>query len=178
MFKNIFKHLHTINKHRWFVFINCCKCGIPWQGFIHDLSKYSAEEFWESVKYYDGTRSPINVCKEQNKYSMAWLHHKGRNKHHYEFWQDNFDTGVEHLIIPFKYSVEMFCDFLGAGKAYMGKDFSYAKEYEFWQNKRKNCAMNPKNIKFMDACFAYLLIQNKVPNKKELKAMYELFVNE
>ena len=83
--KRFFKHLHTVNTHRFKVFLLCCRVGIPIQGLLHDLSKYSPEEFWESVKYYEGTHSPIHNCKKENGYSKAWLHHKGRNKHHYEY---------------------------------------------------------------------------------------------
>lgn len=63
--ENIFKHLHLINKHRWFVFKRCCKAGILLQGLTHDLSKYSPVEFWESVKYYNGIKSPIGKCKKR-----------------------------------------------------------------------------------------------------------------
>ena len=58
--KNTIKHFNTINKHRWLVFKLCCKAGIPWRGFVHDLSKYSRTEFWDSVRYYQGgKKSPI-----------------------------------------------------------------------------------------------------------------------
>ena len=117
------------------VFKLCCKCGLFWLGLVHDLSKYSPAEFWESVKYYSGTRSPIDACKEENGVSMAWMHHKGRNPHHYEYWMDNFDKGGEPKEMPWRYKVEMICDYLAAARAYMGKNFSYNAEYEWWQKK-------------------------------------------
>ena len=82
--KNIWKHFCLVNKHRWIVFKFSIKAGIPWRGLVHDLSKYSPTEFFESVKYYTGEKSPITVCRIQKGYSEAWLHHKGRNKHHIE----------------------------------------------------------------------------------------------
>ena len=82
------KHFHTVNKHKWYVFIYSCKAGIPFRGFIHDLSKYSPTEFFESVKYFDGSKSPIHFAKLDKGYSDAWLHHKGRNKHHFEYWNN------------------------------------------------------------------------------------------
>ena len=82
---NIFKHLKLVFKHKWLVFKLSCKIGIPLRGLLHDLSKFSPEEFWESVKYYNGHGSPITSCKKENGYSRAWLHHKGRNKHHLEY---------------------------------------------------------------------------------------------
>ena len=75
------KHFWLITRHKWVVFKLCCKVGEVKRGLLHDLSKYSWTEFSESVKYYNGTRSPIRECKEKNGYSKAWLHHKGRNKH-------------------------------------------------------------------------------------------------
>ena len=133
--KNTFLHFGKICKHKYWVFYYCCKAGIPWRGFMHDWSKFSPTEFWESVKYYQGDSSPIDACKKDKGVSKAWLHHKGRNRHHYEYWQDNFDKGGEPLQMPYKDAVEMLCDYLGAGRAYMGKDFTYKKEYEWWINK-------------------------------------------
>lgn len=90
---NTFRHFKKVCTHKHWVFYYCCKVGIPFQGLVHDLSKFSPTEFWESVKYYQGTSSPIDACKKENGWSAAWMHHKGRNKHHYEYWQDNFDNG-------------------------------------------------------------------------------------
>ena len=84
MISNFFKHLHMVNKHKYLVFKLSLKAGIPLRGLLHDLSKYLPIEFFEGVKYYDGKISPIKVCKKENGYSKAWLHHRGRNKHHAE----------------------------------------------------------------------------------------------
>ena len=113
----LFKHLKTVHKHRKEVRKLCFKCGLYWQGLIHDLSKYSPTELIPSVKYYTGTRSPIDNQIDDIGYSEAWLHHKGRNKHHYEYWQD--DThGHIRCDIPYRYIVEMFCDRVAACKVY------------------------------------------------------------
>ena len=114
MIKNIFKHLHLINKHKWLVFKLSVKAGIPWQGLVHDLSKYSPTEFIESIKYYNGKRSPISISKQENGYSKAWLHHKGRNKHHFEYWYD-FNTPDKTPVIPYKYTGERICDTIATG---------------------------------------------------------------
>lgn len=86
MIKNIILHFHLVNKHRFTVLKLCIKAGIPFRGLLHDLSKYSPIKFFESAKYYNGKGSPISVCKTKNGYSKAWLHHKGRNKHHQEYY--------------------------------------------------------------------------------------------
>lgn len=148
---NFFLHLKKVLVHKYWVFYFCCKAGIPLQGITHDLSKFSPVEFWEGVKYYQGNRSPIDACKEENGYSMAWQHHKGRNLHHYEYWQDNFDKGGTPLKMPYKYALEMVCDYLGAGRAYMGKSFTLDKEWQWWLGKcSKPIAMHPQTKKFVN----------------------------
>lgn len=82
------KHFKTITKHRHAVIRNCFKAGIPLQGLRHDLSKYLPSEFIPGAKFYQGTRSPNEAEREKYGYSAAWLHHKGRNKHHFEYWTD------------------------------------------------------------------------------------------
>jgi hypothetical protein len=139
-----YKHFLKICKHKHYVRKYCWKVGLYRQGIMHDMSKFSPTEFFEGVKYYQGTDSPINACKADKGWSAAWMHHKGRNKHHYEYWQDNFDNGGEPILMPYKYVLEQLCDYLGAGRAYMGKDFTYQKEYEWWLNRSKNpMAMHP-----------------------------------
>ena len=86
--KKLFGHFHTITHHRHKVISNCARAGILGQGLRHDLSKYSLTEFIPGVKYYTGTRSPNEGERRDIGYSKAWMHHKGRNKHHYEYWQD------------------------------------------------------------------------------------------
>lgn len=154
MIANFFKHFKKVCTHKRWVFHYCVKAGIPWQGIMHDMSKFSPVEFFESVKYYQGGSSPIDACKKANGYSNAWLHHKGRNKHHYEYWQDNFDKGGEALEMPMKYKKEMICDYMGAGRAYYGKAFTIEKEYEWWQNKKsKPIAMHKNDLAFLDKFF-------------------------
>lgn len=161
--KNFFQHLKTVCKHKFYVAKYCFKAGLYWQGLVHDLSKFSPTEFFESVRYYQGTRSPIDACKEVNGMSMAWLHHKGRNKHHYEYWQDNFDKGTTHLTMPFKYALEMICDYLAAGNAYNGKKFTLQNELEWWKNKTKNkIAMSNETFDFVDIMMNTMAKENNV----------------
>lgn len=162
------KHLRTILTHKYWVFYFSRKLGIGWQGFWHDMSKFSPTEFLESIHYYTGTSSPIDECKKKNGYSMAWLHHKGRNPHHYEYWQDNFDKGGEPLKMPDKYVREMICDYLAAGRAYMGNSFTFQAEWNWWLNKNKNkIAMHPENWTVINTVLANLSIhfeEEKIEN--------------
>ena len=106
-----FKHFRTITKHRHKVISHCFKAGIGFQGLFHDLSKYSPAEFISGARYYQGTRSPNEEERVKFGYSKAWMHHKGRNRHHFEYWTDyNPQTKiVEPVKMPLNYVVEMFC---------------------------------------------------------------------
>ena len=113
----IFKHFKTILKHKIIVGTLCIRCGFIWRGLMHDNSKFSPIEFFSGAKYYQGTGSPINAEKKALGYSRGWQHHKGRNPHHWEYWIDNVGTRANDPIkMPFKYVIEMLCDYIGAGK--------------------------------------------------------------
>ena len=99
--KNAVKHFKKICTHKYWVTKYCFKMGLYYQGIMHDMSKFSLVEFGESLKYYQGTSSPIDACKKVNGYSLAWQHHKGRNPHHYEYWTDNYDKGTTAIKMPF-----------------------------------------------------------------------------
>lgn len=144
-------HFKTVCKHKYYVFLFCRECGITWRGIKHDLSKFTPTEFLESVKYYTGTRSPIDKCKEINGVSYAWMHHKGRNDHHREYWVDNVDNGGVAIDMPFECAVEMICDHLGAGKAYHGKNFSFIDEFKWYNNLlEKNIKLPHPHIKLFE----------------------------
>lgn len=156
--KNTLAHFKKICVHKYWVAYYCFKAGIIWQGLMHDMSKFSWIEFWESVRYYQGTSSPINACKADKGYSLAWQHHKGRNPHHYEYWTDRYDDGTVALEMPYKYAVELACDWLGAARAYLGKDFTYQGEYKWLVNKLKNThpKINENTAKFVLILFKCL----------------------
>ncbi|MDO4473909.1 MAG: DUF5662 family protein [Eubacteriales bacterium] len=114
-------HFRTINHHKLLVMKGCFKVGLYRQGIMHDMSKYMPSEFLVGCKYFQGTRSPNNAEREATGVSSAWLHHKGRNKHHYEYWIDyslNRDEGFVGVKMPEKYIVEMFIDRISASKTY------------------------------------------------------------
>lgn len=115
------QHLRTINQHKIIVMKYCFRVGLYKQGLLHDLSKYSWVEFHVGAKYYQGDRSPNIVERLEKGYSLAWLHHKGRNKHHIEYWIDYSIINTEGMVgtkMPLKYVVEMFCDRVAASKIY------------------------------------------------------------
>lgn len=122
------KHFKTVTYHKYLVMQGCFKVGLYKQGILHDLSKYSPTEFLVGAKYYQGDRSPNNAEREAIGYSSSWLHHKGRNKHHYEYWID-YSTkaipgGMAPAPMPNKYIIEMLMDRIAACKVYHGKQYT------------------------------------------------------
>ena len=147
------KHLKTINRHKRLVFIHCWKCGLYRQAFLHDLSKYSPVEFWAGAKYYQGgVRSPNNAQREAEGVSAAWLHHKGRNKHHLEYWIDySLENGeMAGMEMPVEYVVEMICDRIAASKNYRGKDYAPDYSLQYYNRGKDHYLLHPKTRALME----------------------------
>jgi hypothetical protein len=126
-----FKYFKTICIHKWYVFIECCKEGIIWQGIVHDLSKFSPSEFIASAKYYNNDGNDL-------EYQYAWLHHIAHNKHHWEYWVDwsSLTGGYVLTEIPLKYLKEMYADIVGASKAYNKERFDVREPYNYFMNSK------------------------------------------
>ncbi len=171
------KHFHTINKHKWYVFIYSVKAGIPVLGLLHDLSKYSFEEFFESVKYYDGHRSPISYARKDKGYSLARLHHKGRNKHHFEYWEDVYKDGRFGSVMPYPYLVECLCDKIAACKVYNGKNYADSQILAYWNDidKKSPMVIHPGVVEFMDIVLKKLSKEgiNSTLKPKYLRGEYD-----
>ena len=141
-------HFRTITRHRHLVIRHCWKAGIFWQGLRHDLSKYSPTEFLPGARYYQGNRSPNEKEREVLGYSVAWMHHKGRNKHHFEYWNDYNpkEKRVMPVKMPERYLAEMFCDRLAASKVYAGDQYQQDHSLRYFQNSnaRKRGMLHPE----------------------------------
>ncbi|MEG0695321.1 MAG: DUF5662 family protein [Erysipelotrichaceae bacterium] len=137
-------HFMTITKHKIAVTKLCFRCGLIKQGILHDLSKYSWVEFSAGVKYYQGNRSPIDAQKEAVGYSLGWLHHKGRNKHHWEYWLDNAQNGIKPLEMPVHYVVEMFCDRIAASRIYQKENYNDRSALNYYLNGMNHIVMHEK----------------------------------
>ena len=144
------EHFKTVCKHMAVVYQECKACGITWQGIVHDLSKFSPIEFSASAKHFQGNRSPIEAEKEDCGYSMAWLHHKGVNKHHWEWWTDFDDNGqIIANKIPSQYVVEMICDWVGAGKVYSNEKWTQDEPLNYFYKVRKGRYFHPETEKLI-----------------------------
>ena len=142
-------HLHTVNSHRRLVRKYCFKLELYRQGMMHDLSKYSPSEFIPGVKYYqDGHRSPNNAQREDEGVSKAWLHHKGRNKHHFEYWIDYDVDGNSTILagmkMPVKYVAEMFCDRVAASRIYNKDKYKDSDPLDYYIKGLGHYIMHPE----------------------------------
>ncbi len=165
------QHFKTITHHKRLVMEGCFRVGLYWQGLTHDLSKYSPTEFWVGAKYYQGDRSPNSAERNEKGYSTAWMHHKGRNKHHYEYWTDlNVQTGrYESVPMPRKYLVEMVMDRRAACMTYQGKNYTDASPWEYFDRSRERKLMHPELEKQLEFLLKMLRDQGEQDTFRYLK---------
>lgn len=169
-----FGHLNTVLTHKKYVRQYGKQLGLGfWARNLHDISKFNPIEFFEGVKYWTGTSSPIDACKKECGYSKAWFHHRGRNKHHYEYWVDHLDDGGKPGLMPYRYSLEMLCDYLAAGKAYMGDKFTYEAEYKWWLAKKaKPLMMHEVQKQFIAKCLSFAAEYNYLPSARTVENIF------
>lgn len=165
-FKNAVNHFKTITRHRHEVMKNCFRAGIGFQGLFHDLSKYMPAEFLPGVRYFQGDRSPNEMERETIGYSNAWMHHKGRNRHHYEYWNDyNPKTKrIEAVKMPTRYFVEMVCDRIAASKIYYGENYTDESSLNYYLRKKGKMFINPETERDLEKILRVLAFEgeNKV----------------
>lgn len=138
-------HFKTITYHKYLVCKGCFKVGLYRQGLLHDMSKYSPTEFLVGAKYFQGDRSPNNAEREDIGYSSAWLHHKGRNKHHYEYWTDyssRIPGGIIPVPMPDRYIAEMLMDRIAASKVYKKDQYTDKAPLEYYELGRDPAPMH------------------------------------
>ena len=159
------RHFNRIRKHRSLVRKYCFRLGLYRQGLTHDLSKYSPAEFLRSACYYRSGRNPITVERQTKGESLAWLHHKGRNKHHYEYWAD-YHTGEDGRVsfgggkMPRRYIAEMFCDSIASSKTYLGDRYTDAAPYEHYM-KKQDKPIHPETAKEIEKMLLILREQGE-----------------
>ena len=139
------QHFKTITYHKWLVLCGCFRVGLYWQGIAHDLSKYSPTEFRAGAKYYQGDRSPNSAEREDKGFSEAWMHHKGRNRHHYEYWTDisRETRQYESVEMPRRYLVEMVMDRRAACMVYQGKAYHDGAALAYFERSMERERMHP-----------------------------------
>ena len=154
------QHFKTIVYHKYLVMQGCFRVGLYWQGITHDLSKFMPAEFLVGAKYFQGTRSPNNAEREAKGYSSAWLHHKGRNKHHYEYWIDysmkDIEGGMKPAPMPVRYVVEMFMDRVAACKVYNKDMYKDSDPLAYFNSGKNQDLLHPKTRKQLETLLRML----------------------
>lgn len=128
-------HLDTVSMHRKLVRQHCFACGLYKQGLMHDLSKYSLAELVPSIRYFQGYRSPYVYEKSLKGYSLGWLHHKGRNLHHWEYWYDMINGKWTPIEMPYEYVIEMMCDRIAACQTYQKEKYTQRSALEYFESR-------------------------------------------
>ena len=168
---NAWRHFVTITRHRWIVRQGCFRVGLYWQGMTHDLSKYSPTEFRIGAKYFQGDKSPNGAERSDKGFSEAWMHHKGRNKHHYEYWTDmspatrNYDA----VPMPRRYLVEMVMDRRAACMVYQGKNYTDGSALEYFMKSRERELMHPKTRQQLEYILTMLRDRGEAETFRYLK---------
>lgn len=149
------KHFKTISYHKILVARGCFRVGLYRQGLLHDLSKYSPTEFKAGARYYQGNRSPNNAEREERGFSAAWMHHKGRNRHHFEYWTDySNDPGKKGSMVPApmpdRYLAEMIMDRIAAGKVYKGSAYTDASPLEYYLQGKSHELIHPRTAQTLE----------------------------
>lgn len=174
------KHFRTITKHRHKVMAHCFKVGVGFQGLFHDMSKYSPTEFCEGAKNYLGTRSPNEHAREVFGYSRAWLHHKGRNKHHFEYWRD-VDVRTKQYApvkMPVRYVAEMFCDRVAASKIYQGDRYTDRSALDYFLRGGAKKKMHPETAALLESWLIMLAERGEAETFAHIKQMYKSYRRE
>ena len=166
------EHFKTITRHRHLVRRYCFRLGLYAQGIRHDLSKYSPAEFFRGVKYYQGYRSPNDAERRENGVSLAWLHHKGRNRHHYEYWRD-IDPATRTygpVEMPVKYTAEMFCDRVAASMVYRGAAYQTGDPLAYFLRGEAKNLMHPKTAALLESWLTSLAEEGEDAALRRVKA--------
>lgn len=159
-------HFKTITRHRHLVMQSCFKVGLYYQGLMHDMSKYHPVEFIPSMLFYQyGHRSPNNEERERLGVTKSWHHHKGRNKHHYEYWMDyTVPPVIEYKgsRMDDRYIVEMFLDRVAACKVYQGANYTNSSAWDYYIKGPVSKLLHPYSRKVLE----HLLLMMKNNGEK------------
>lgn len=150
---NWWGHLRTITAHKLLVMRYCFRLGLYRQGLLHDMSKYGPTEFLVGAKYYQGDHSPNEAERLATGLSTAWLHHKGRNRHHLEYWID-YDPAqggrMAGMEMPVNYVAEMFCDRVAASRIYQKERYTDASAWIYYDRSRDHYIIHPRTAALLE----------------------------
>lgn len=179
-FGKMLGHLSTVLHHKRLVAGGCFKIGLYRQGIFHDLSKFSPTEFWNGVRFFQGGKqSPNNGERAVKGYSEAWMHHKGRNRHHYEYWCD-YDVNalkkgiypVQPVRMPRRYVAEMLMDRIAASKTYLKDSYTDAEPLRYFNTGKARELMHPQTGRELELMLRILAEQGEKECLRYVRDIY------
>lgn len=168
------QYLKYVLRHKWYVFLWCCRYGIPLAGIVHDLSKFHPREWFPYVDYFYGGEWPEQHYGDargwfgdkytkgwvRDRFDAAWNHHQKRNPHHWQYWVLREDSGAtKALDMPMRYRLEMLADWRGAGMAIKGKD----ETPEWYRKNRANMVLHPETRTWVEWQLGFFVYVNGEP---------------
>lgn len=172
---HIWGHFKTITRHKLMVLKLCFQVGLYRQGLMHDFSKYSWTEFSKGIRYFQGNRSPNNYEREVTGLSLSWLHHKGRNRHHFEYWLDydpHVPGNVTGMLMPRRFVAEMFCDRIAASRVYEKEEYTQASAAQFFYRSRGRYLMHDTTRRELGFLLSYLAVHGEKSGLSYIRSEY------
>lgn len=170
--------LKYIAVHKWYVFVECLKFGIPLRGLLHDNSKLLPREFFPYAHYFYGRNGILRIvspnkgychnagateeekrdaekCRLKADFNFSWNGHAHNNKHHWQRWlmPDRNEEGeivISCTPMPRKYVLELVADWRGAGKA-QGKPDTLA----WYKENKDRMFLHPDTRKMVEELIGY-----------------------
>lgn len=110
---------------------------------IHDLSKYSDEEYKAYDNYFYGNKTK----KVQEEFDYAWLHHIHNNPHHWQYWLlVNDEDGTYALEMPENYVIEMISDWW----AFSHKSGNLYEIFDWYKKNKKRQILHENTRKLVE----------------------------
>lgn len=173
--KMFLNYLYKVIKHKYIMLELCWKAGIPLRGIMHDMSKFSPVELREAWQYADGEKSLRENCMDVKGFSEAWLHHKGHNPHHPEYWIDNLNGTPTPQIMDRDSAKEMICDWIAAGMAY-DKYWDYNSPLEWYEQKGQYRLIHPEIKEFCFVVLTCIKLEQSLHILTDLDYFYDRYV--
>jgi hypothetical protein len=142
--KYIIEHVENVKKaYNWLVEKEIVSNQLITQMNLHDVSKWSREEFDAYDNYFYGKKTE----RVKTEFNYAWLHHIHNNPHHWQHWVlVNDEDGTKALEMPQEYVVEMICDWW----SFSHKTDNLYEIFEWYNSHKKNMILHDKTKRLVE----------------------------
>lgn len=142
-------YLNYVLRHKSYVFFECLRLGVPFFiAIFHDWDKFLPDEWFPYARTFYAPDGTNQYLPDKTGFSVAWLKHQNRNKHHWQYWMITWDKGnTECLPMPDVYRREMLADWRGASLALFGEDNT---AYWYLEN-QDNIQLHPETRAWLES---------------------------